>query len=74
MRESAQLRTAAKVVASFEYAIQVLNMPLIMVLGHEFLGRSKTCANLGIVFWNYLGSRLAAANQRDIPYLPQLVR
>ena len=60
--------------ASFEYAVQVLNTPLILVLGHEFLGLSKTCAKLGIVFWNYLGSRLAAANQRDIPYLPQLVR
>jgi hypothetical protein len=26
------------------------NTPLIMVLGHEFLGLSITCAKLGIVF------------------------
>jgi len=50
------------------------NTPLIMVLGHEFLGLSNTCAKLGIAFWNYFGSRLAVPNQRDIPYLPQLVR
>jgi hypothetical protein len=37
-----------------------------MVLGHEFLGLSNTCAKLGIVFWNYFGSRLAVPNQRDI--------
>jgi hypothetical protein len=40
----------------------------------EFVGLSKTCAKLGIVFWNYFSSRLAGPNQRDIPYLPQLVR
>ena len=45
-----------------------------MVLGHEFLGFNNTCAKLGIAFWNYFGSRLAVPNQRDIPYLPQLVR
>jgi hypothetical protein len=45
------------------------NTPLI----NEFLGLSNTCAKLGIVFWNYFGSRLAVPNQRDIPYLPQLV-
>ena len=53
-------------------------MPLFIVahylLGHEFDGLSKTCAKLDIVFWNYFGSRLAGPNQRDIPYLPQLVR
>jgi hypothetical protein len=38
------------------------------------LTRAITCAKLGIVFWNYFGSRLAVPNQRDIPYLPQLVR
>ena len=39
-----------------------------------FLGLSKTCAKLGIAFWDYLGSRLAVPNQPDIPYLPQIVR
>jgi transposase IS66 family protein len=39
-----------------------------------FLGLSKTCAKLGIAFWDYLGSRLALPNQPHIPYLPQLVR
>ena len=39
-----------------------------------FLGLSKTCAKLGIAFWDYLGSRLAVPNHHDIPYLPTLVR
>jgi hypothetical protein len=39
-----------------------------------FLGLAKTCAKLGITFWDYLGSRLAMPNQSDIPDLPQLVR
>jgi len=39
-----------------------------------FLGLSKTCAKLGIAFWDYLGSRLAVLNHPDIPYLPQLIR
>jgi hypothetical protein len=39
-----------------------------------FLGLSKTCAKLGIAFWDYLGSRLKVPNQPDIPYLPTLVR
>jgi hypothetical protein len=38
-----------------------------------FLGLSKTCAKLGIAFWDYLGSRLQVPNQQDIPYLPQLI-
>ena len=38
-----------------------------------FLGLSKTCAKLGIAFWDYLGSRLKVPNHQDIPYLPQLV-
>ena len=38
-----------------------------------FLGLSKTCAKLGIVFWNYLGSRLDVPNSPEIPYLPTLV-
>ncbi len=39
-----------------------------------FLGLSKTCAKLGITFWEYLGSRLAAPNHTEIPYLPTIVR
>lgn len=39
-----------------------------------FLGLSKTCAKLGITFWDYLGSRLAVPNHTEIPYLPTLVR
>jgi hypothetical protein len=39
-----------------------------------FLGLSKTCAKLGIRFWDYLGSRLATPNHADIPFLPQLIR
>jgi hypothetical protein len=39
-----------------------------------FLGLSKTCAKLGIAFWDYLGSRLVVPNHPDIPYLPQLIR
>jgi hypothetical protein len=38
-----------------------------------FLGLSKTCAKLGIAFWDYLGSRLKLPNHPDIPSLPQLV-
>jgi len=39
-----------------------------------FLGLAKTCAKLGIAFWDYLGSRLLVPNHPDIPYLPQLIR
>ena len=39
-----------------------------------FLGLAKTCAKLGITFWNYLGSRLAIPNQPIIPSLPDLIR
>ena len=39
-----------------------------------FLGLSKTCAKLGIAFWDYLGSRLAVPNHPDIPDLPTIVR
>ena len=38
-----------------------------------FLGLAKTCAKLGISFWDYLGARLSAANA-DVPLLPDLVR
>src|SRR5205085_9751905 len=39
-----------------------------------FLALNKTCAKLGIAFWDYLGSRLAVPNQPQIPYLPAIVR
>lgn len=39
-----------------------------------FLGLSKTCAKLGISFWEYLGSRLAVPSHTEIPYLPTIVR
>ena len=38
-----------------------------------FLGLAKTCAKLGISFWDYLGARLSAA-ETDVPLLPDLVR
>jgi hypothetical protein len=39
-----------------------------------FLGLAKTCAKLGLSFWDYLGARLAIPDQPPIPYLPDLVR
>ena len=39
-----------------------------------FLGLAKTCAKLGLSFWDYLGARLGVPGQRVIPYLPDLVR
>jgi hypothetical protein len=39
-----------------------------------FLGLAKTCAKLGISFWDYLGSRLGIPGQAAVPYLPDLVR
>jgi hypothetical protein len=39
-----------------------------------FLGLNKTCAKLGITFWDYLGSRLAVPNRPEVPYLPPIVR
>jgi transposase IS66 family protein len=39
-----------------------------------FLGLGKTCAKLGVAFWDYLGSRLGASNHRDIPPLSGLIR
>jgi hypothetical protein len=35
-----------------------------------FLGLNKTCAKLGIAFWDYLGSRLSVPNQAQVPHLP----
>jgi hypothetical protein len=39
-----------------------------------FLGLAKTCAKLGVAFWDYLGSRLGVPGQPVIPPLPSLVR
>jgi hypothetical protein len=39
-----------------------------------FLGLAKTCAKLGITFWDYLGARLAIPGQSDLPYLPNIIR
>jgi hypothetical protein len=38
-----------------------------------FLGLAKTCAKLGIAFWDYLGSRLAVPGNPTIPYLPKTI-
>jgi hypothetical protein len=39
-----------------------------------FLSLNKTCAKLRIAFWDYLGARLAAPNQPEVPYLPTIVQ
>jgi Transposase IS66 family len=39
-----------------------------------FLGLAKTCAKLGISFWDYLGARLSAQGAGELPFLPDLVR
>jgi Transposase IS66 family len=39
-----------------------------------FLGLAKTCAKLGLSFWDYLGARLGIVGQAAIPYLPDLIR
>jgi Transposase IS66 family len=38
-----------------------------------FLGLAKTCAKLGVAFWDYLGSRLAIPGQPTIPSLADLI-
>jgi hypothetical protein len=39
-----------------------------------FLGLAKTCAKLGLSYWDYLGDRLNIPNLPPIPSLPGLVR
>jgi hypothetical protein len=39
-----------------------------------FLGLMKTCAKLGIPFWDYLGHRLKVPGAPAVCYLPDLVR
>jgi hypothetical protein len=38
-----------------------------------FLGLNKTCAKLGIAFWDYLGARLAVPGSPLIPSLADIV-
>ncbi len=38
-----------------------------------FLGLYKTCAKLGIAFWDYLGARLAVPGCQEMPNLAQIV-
>jgi hypothetical protein len=38
-----------------------------------FLGLNKTCAKLGIAFWDYLGARLAVPGAPAVPDLTELV-
>ena len=39
-----------------------------------FLALAKTCAKLGVAFWDYLGSRLGISMSPDVPPLSELVR
>jgi hypothetical protein len=39
-----------------------------------FLGLLKTCAKLGIRFWDYLGARLRVPDARTVPALDRLIR
>ena len=39
-----------------------------------FLGLAKTCAKLGVAFWDYLGSRLGISGQPEVSPLPELIR
>lgn len=39
-----------------------------------FLGLMKTCAKLGIAFWDFLGHRLGVPEAQDVAYLPDLIR
>ena len=38
-----------------------------------FLGLAKTCAKLGVAFWDYLGSRLAIPDHPTVPQLTELI-
>ncbi len=40
---------------------------------NAFLGLAKTCAKLGITFWDYLGDRLAITGCQPVAFLPDLV-
>jgi hypothetical protein len=38
-----------------------------------FLGLVKTCAKLGVAFWDYLGNRLGISTSPDVPPLADLI-
>ena len=38
-----------------------------------FLGLHKTCAKLGLEFWDYLGARLTVPGRHDIPALAKII-
>src|SRR5271155_5275502 len=38
-----------------------------------FLALAKTCAKLGITFWDYLGDRLAIPGAHTVPRLPEII-
>jgi len=38
-----------------------------------FLGLAKTCAKLGVAFWDYLGSRLGISTAPAVPPLSDLI-
>ena len=38
-----------------------------------FFGLPKTCAKLGIAFWDYLGARHLVPGSATIPVLPEIV-
>ena len=40
---------------------------------NAFLGLAKTCAKLGIGFWDYLGDRLAVPGCQPVAFLPNLI-
>src|SRR6202051_593812 len=40
---------------------------------NAFLGLAKTCAKLGISFWDYLGDRLTVPDCQPVPLLPAIV-
>lgn len=40
----------------------------------SFLGLVKTCAKLGVAFWDYLGNRLGVPGCHDIPPLSKRIR
>jgi hypothetical protein len=39
-----------------------------------FLGLAKTCKKLGLVFWDFLGSRLRVSGRPDVPSLAEMVK
>ncbi len=39
-----------------------------------FLGLAKTCAKLGVAFWDCLGNRLGVSGQLSVPPLAEIIR